>query len=57
MMFTVVSNGGILPPHGRCPRRQDFILRRIPTAKATDKFTVRDFRTDCLWELKTIKDA
>ena len=26
-------------------------------AKETDKFTVRDFRTDCLRELKKIKDA
>ena len=29
----------------------------VGSAKATDKFTVRDFRADCLRELKQIKDA
>ena len=29
----------------------------VNPAKATDKFTVRDFRADCLRELKKIKDA
>ena len=29
----------------------------VDPAKATDKFTVRDFREDCLRELKKIKDA
>ena len=29
----------------------------VDPAKATDKFTVRDFRADCLRELKKIKDA
>ena len=29
----------------------------VNPAKATDKFTVRDFRADCLRELNKIKDA
>ena len=29
----------------------------VNPAKATDKFTVKDFRADCLRELKKIKDA
>ena len=32
-------------------------VRRVDPAKANDKFTVRDFRKDCLRELKKIKTA
>lgn len=54
----------ILPstcPTSRCQLAAAAADRRdtfgVDPAKATDKFTVRDFRADCLRELKKIKDA